>query len=93
MIPLHKILIESPYAEMESGSHLQWPERAAHSPAAHSGDSLSPLVQVVALAQAQGSLHPTTGLLQSPPLLPDMVIKQLQVLKSTINLVPGHILD
>lgn len=71
----------SPYSEMQSGSRLQWPERAAQSPAAHSGDSLSPLVQVEAHTPARGSSRPTTGPPQSPPLLPDsenhdMLIKE-----------------
>lgn len=72
---------------MQRSSRLQWHERAAQSPAAHSGDSLSPLTQVEAHAQAQGSSCPTTGPLHSPPLFPDSKnhdthIKQL----STITL-------
>lgn len=70
---------------MQSSSCLQWHERAAQSPAAHSGDSLSPLAQVEARAQARGSSRPTTGPLQSPPLFPDlenhdMHIKQLSTI-------------
>lgn len=82
-----------PYPYKKYSSRFQWADRGAPSLAVHLGDSLFPPVQMVVVhPQALGSSHPTTGLLQSPPLyhptINDIPINKSKTYKQYPHKVP-----